>query len=72
MLLAESRRPAAFYSKLSVGDRNTPNSNWMQGMVECLDRLPKEGGFGVLAHVDGGNGFDTVMKTSTPHKLNVL
>ena len=41
-------------------------------MVECLDRLPKEGGFGVLAHVDGGNGFDTVMKTSTPHKLNVL
>jgi ABC-type nitrate/sulfonate/bicarbonate transport system ATPase subunit len=61
-----------FYSKLTIGDRNTPNSNCMQGMVECLDHLNKEGGFGVLAHVDGGNGFDTVLKTSTPHKLNVL
>ena len=61
-----------FYSKLSIGDRNTPNSNCMQGMVECLDRLKELGGFGVLAHVDGGNGFETVLKTSTPHKLNVL
>lgn len=61
-----------FYSKLKIVERGKDTSHCQQGMAECLDMLDPLGGFAVLAHVDGGAGFETVNPGATPHKKGIL
>ena len=62
-----------FHGRLDLADRGTQNSHCQTAMFECLKLLADLKGFGVLAHVDGGSGFDTVVAGgATPHKLNVI
>ncbi len=61
-----------FYSGLSLADRNTANSRCSTGVVDCLDKVASEGGFAVLAHVDGGKGLETVIPGNPPHKKDIV
>ena len=61
-----------FFSGLSLADRGGPNSRCSTGVVDCLDKLAAEGGFAVLAHVDGGKGLETVLPGNPPHKKDIL
>ena len=40
-----------FFSGLTLADRGGANSRCSTGVVDCLDKLAKEGGFAILAHV---------------------
>lgn len=48
-----------FHGRLDLADRGTQTSHCRTGMSGCLDLIEDQGGFGVLAHVDGGNGLET-------------
>ena len=61
-----------FFSGLALADRGSPNSRCSTGVVDCLDKLAAEGGFAILAHVDGGKGLETVLPGNPPHKKDVL
>jgi hypothetical protein len=41
-------------------------------MTGCLDLIEEQSGFGVLAHLDGGNGLETNDPDASPHKLDIL
>lgn len=42
-------------------------------MLDCLKLLEELKGFGILAHVDGGAGFEKVMTGgASPHRLNII
>ncbi len=61
-----------FFSSLSLADRGGPNSRCSSGVVDCLDKLATEGGFAILAHVDGGKGLETVLPGNPPHKKDII
>lgn len=41
-------------------------------MHACLDIAKDLGGFGILAHVDGGNGLETNHPGASPHKVDII
>jgi energy-coupling factor transporter ATP-binding protein EcfA2 len=61
-----------FHAQLTIHDRGKPTCHCQQGMADCLGLVQKHGGFAMLAHVDGGAGFETVNPTTTPYKKDVI
>lgn len=61
-----------FHGRLTVMDSGRPNSRVQQAMIECLNLAQEQGGFCILAHVDGPSGFDTEVPGASPHKADVL
>lgn len=61
-----------FHGRLDVVDRGTDTSRCRNAIVECLNLLQTLGGFGILAHVDVGSGFEVENPGSSPHKIDVL
>lgn len=61
-----------FHGRLDLSERGTQNSRCRTNMSRCLDLIEEQGGFGVLAHIDGGNGLETNHPGASPHKLDIL
>lgn len=61
-----------FHGRLDLSDRGTQSSRCKTNMSRCLDLIEEQNGFGVLAHVDGGNGLETNDPGASPHKLDIL
>lgn len=61
-----------FHGRLELSDRGTQNSRCKTNMTRCLDLIEEQNGFGVLAHIDGGNGLETNDPGASPHKLDIL
>lgn len=61
-----------FHAKLQFADSGLPNSRCSTGIIEVLDALKAEGGFAILAHVDGGKGLETVLPGNPPHKKDII
>ncbi|MFZ6687651.1 TrlF family AAA-like ATPase [Undibacterium sp. SXout11W] len=61
-----------FHGRLTVMDSGLPNSRVQQAMIECLNLAQEQGGFCILAHVDGPSGFETEVPGASPHKADVL
>ncbi len=61
-----------FYSRLDIVDRGGPDSRCQQGVLECLNVVGEMGGFGVLAHVDGGAGIEQVLPGGSKHKTDII
>jgi energy-coupling factor transporter ATP-binding protein EcfA2 len=62
-----------FHGRLDLAQRDTSNSHCQTAMFECLKLLAELKGFAVLAHIDGGSGFEIVgAGGATPHRLNVI
>ena len=61
-----------FHGRLDLTDRGTQNSRCKTNMSRCLDLIEEQSGFGVLAHIDGGNGLETNDPGASPHKLDIL
>jgi energy-coupling factor transporter ATP-binding protein EcfA2 len=61
-----------FYAQVDIGDRDTQNSHCRNSMLDCLNKLSTHKGFGILAHIDAANGFETAVPGASPHKLNIL
>nr|WP_174427214.1 hypothetical protein [Cupriavidus basilensis] len=63
---------AQFHGRLELADRGLANSRCRNAMLACLDLAKDLGGFGVLAHVDGGNGLETNHPGGSPHKADII
>lgn len=61
-----------FHGRLELSDRGTQNSRCKTNMTRCLDLIEEQSGFGVLAHIDGGNGLEKNDPGASPHKLDIL
>jgi ABC-type cobalamin/Fe3+-siderophores transport system ATPase subunit len=61
-----------FYGRVDIVDAGNPESRCKSGVSEILDELNRLGGFGVLAHVDGGSGFEHENPGGSPHKADVI
>lgn len=61
-----------FHSRLNIADRGKPTSRCQNSILECLMLLSQFGGFGVLAHIDAGSGFEQEVPGASPHKVDVL
>lgn len=61
-----------FHGRLDLSDRGTQNSRCRTNMTRCLGLIEEQKGFGVLAHIDGGNGLETNDPGASPHKLDIL
>jgi len=61
-----------FHGRLNFADRGTQNSRCQNSILDCLNMTDDLEGFGVLAHVDGGSGFEQVNPGASPHKVDVL
>ncbi len=61
-----------FHAKLSLADRDQPNSRCTNGVVDILNLVKEGGGFAVLAHVDGGKGIETELPGNPPHKRDII
>lgn len=61
-----------FYGQLSIVERDTANSRCSTGMADILGYALDNGGFGILAHVDGGKGLETELPGAPPHKKDII
>lgn len=61
-----------FFGKLDIADVGKQNSRCQQAILDCLNLLADHDGFGVLAHVDTGAGYETENPGGSPHKVDVL
>ncbi len=61
-----------FYGRLDIVDRGKQTSRCQNAILECLTLVNQFGGFGILAHVDAGSGFETEVPGAAPHKIDVL
>jgi histidinol phosphatase-like PHP family hydrolase len=61
-----------FYGQLNVVDHGLQTSRCQQSMLDCLNLLAAQGGFGVLAHVDSPAGYEVEVPGASPHKYDVL
>ena len=61
-----------FYAKLDLAGRGTDESRCSTSMLQCLSMIDTKDGFAILAHVDGGNGFETKQPGGAPHKRDIL
>jgi len=62
----------SFYGKLDFADRGTDKSRCTKGMLDCLNEAEALRGFGILAHIDGGAGLETVIAGYPPHKADII
>jgi energy-coupling factor transporter ATP-binding protein EcfA2 len=62
----------AFYGKLALADRGKKDSRCQTAVLECLNQIDSAKGFGILAHLDGEGGFETVVPGFPPHKSDVI
>lgn len=62
----------SFYGRLDFADRGTNRSRCVNGMLDCLSRAEAFRGFGILAHVDGGAGLETVVAGYPLHKADII
>lgn len=62
----------SYYNRLEIVDAGSTDSRCQTSMLECLNRIPIDHGFGVLAHVDGGGGFEEKIAGFPPHKADIL
>lgn len=62
----------SYMGRLDLAGRGTELSRCQTAILECLKLLDPARGFAVLAHIDGGAGFDTVVPGYSPHKIDVL
>jgi histidinol phosphatase-like PHP family hydrolase/energy-coupling factor transporter ATP-binding protein EcfA2 len=58
-----------FFGKLTINDEKT---TCQQGIVECLDIASQNNGFGVLAHIELGSGFEKTIGRFGPQMDAVL
>lgn len=63
---------ASFHGRLDLADRGTANSRCRTAMFTCLEYAQALGGFGILAHVDAGNGLETNSPGGSPHKADII
>jgi hypothetical protein len=61
-----------FFGRITVVDRDSPNSRCQNSILDCLNHLNDLGGFGILAHVDIESGFEIENPGNSPHKIDVL
>lgn len=62
-----------FHGRLDISERGTPTSHCQASMFECLKLVGELGGFAILAHVDGGSGFESAFPGgASPHRLNII
>lgn len=61
-----------FHGRLEIVDSGASTSRCKTAMLACLDIIKELKGFGVLAHVDGGNGLETNHPGGSPHKIDIL
>jgi ABC-type lipoprotein export system ATPase subunit len=61
-----------FFGRITVVDRDKPNSRCQNAILDCLNLLETLNGFAVLAHVDAGSGFETENPGNSPHKFDIL
>ncbi|MGE8121123.1 TrlF family AAA-like ATPase [Pseudomonas fulva] len=61
-----------FHGRLEIVDRGAPTSRCKNAMFACLEIIKELNGFGILAHVDGGNGLETNHPGGSPHKIDIL
>jgi energy-coupling factor transporter ATP-binding protein EcfA2 len=61
-----------FHGRLELADRHNQNSRCNTNMMGCLNLADEQGGFGVLAHVDGGNGLEKKDPGGSPFKVDIL
>lgn len=61
-----------FHGRLDLADRGSQNSRCRTNMTRCFDLIEEQSGFGVLAHIDGGNGLEKNDPGASPHKLDIL
>lgn len=61
-----------FHGRLEIVDSGAPTSRCKNAMFACLELIKELNGFGVLAHVDGGNGLETNHPGGSPHKIDIL
>jgi ABC-type lipoprotein export system ATPase subunit len=60
------------HAQLSLADRGTANSRCKTSLLDCIEKASELAGFCVLAHVDGGKGFEVEVPGNAPHKVDVL
>ena len=70
--LPDLRALQSFHGRLTLAERDGPNSRCTTAMAECLTLLADVGGFGILAHVDADGGLERAMPGASPHKLDIL
>ena len=63
---------ASFHGRLDLADRGLPNSRCRTSMHACLEIIKALDGFGILAHVDGGDGLETNDPGGSPHKVDII
>jgi energy-coupling factor transporter ATP-binding protein EcfA2/histidinol phosphatase-like PHP family hydrolase len=63
---------AKFYAGLSIADRGLSTSRCQHSILDCLGLVQRQGGFGILAHVDAPSGFEVAVPGYSPHKVDVL
>lgn len=61
-----------FYARLDIADRGSQNSRCRTAMHGCLELIHQSGGFGILAHVDAGNGLESNHPGGSPHKADII
>lgn len=61
-----------FHARLNIVGVDGPDSRCQQGVLDCLNLLQGQGGFGVLAHVDTDGGLEQVRPGASPHKVDII
>ncbi|MDM0025730.1 AAA family ATPase [Variovorax saccharolyticus] len=70
--LPDIDRLTQFHGRLSLAGRGTQESRCRSTMRECLDLAKDLSGFCILAHVDGGNGYETNHPGGAPAKQDII
>lgn len=70
--LPDHPRLVKFFASLDIVDQGLPTSRCQQSIIECLNAVNVHGGFGILAHVDVGSGFEHDNPGGSPHKADVI
>jgi ABC-type lipoprotein export system ATPase subunit len=70
--LPDYSRLVKFFATISIVDEGLPTARCQQSVLECLNAANTYGGFGILAHVDVGSGFEHENPGASPHKFDVI
>lgn len=61
-----------FFGRITVVERDQPNSRCQNAILDCLNILDQLNGFAILAHVDTDSGYEHENPSNSPHKIDVL
>ena len=61
-----------FFNRVTIANRGTADCRCQTGTLECLNLLRENGGFAILAHVDGKGAFEENLPRFVPAKLDIL